>query len=345
MSAANDSMILVTGGTGYVGTWMIVEALRQGYRVRASLRSPGRATEVRAAVGQEVQADDRLSFVTADLGNDDGWSSAVDGCAYVLHVASPMGQGQARDVDLLGPARGGTLRVLKAAVQASIRRVVITSSVAAAEPTRERGTASAAAVDERTWTDPSAKDVGNYARSKTLAEKAAWEFIAQSKGVTTLATILPGMILGPVLGKEVSGSAEVVSRLLAGKVPALPRIGFNIVDVRDLVQLHLKAMVAPEASGQRFIAAGEFLWFSEIAALLRDRLGRRASRVTTRSMPDLVVQVAALFSAEAQFMRPMLGRRSTFSSAKAGQLLGFSGRPVADTVMDCAEGILAREMS
>ena len=335
--APKSTTVLVTGGSGYVAGWMIVGLLRQGYRVRATLRSLKREEKVRAAIGRLVDASDRLAFLTADLLSDLGWDEAVANCDTVFHVASPMGQGEPK-ADLVRPAREGTGRVLRAASRHHVRRFVYTSSVVAAQAPSIPGELQPR-TDETTWTNAQRKGLGEYARSKTLAERMAWDFIQQDSSGMTLATILPGMILGPVMADGVSGSLEVVFRLLKGKLPAIPHIGFAITDVEDLVDLHLRAMTSPEAANQRFLGVGDFLWMSEIAATLREHLGSSASAVTTRSLPDFVLRLAAVFQHEARFMAPMLGKRREFDVSKAESLLDWVPRPSKQAVIDCAESM------
>jgi dihydroflavonol-4-reductase len=339
--AGKDRRVLVTGGSGYVAGWMIVGLLRRGFRVRATLRSLAKEAAVRADLAAQVDPRDRLSFCVADLTRDDGWDDAVRDCHFVLHVASPMGQGLPRNTDLLGPARDGSLRVLKAAAGAQVERVVVTSSLVAALP----AAASVGATDETVWTDLAAKGVDNYTRSKTLAERAVWEFVERATSGLTVATILPGMIQGPVLAGSVAGSVEIISRLLNGKVPAIPQIGFAIVDVRDLVDLHVEAMLAPAAANQRFVAANEFLWLSDIARLLRERLGARAAKVPTRAMPNLLVRLAALVQEDARFIAPKLGVKQEFSHAKAATLLDWQPRSARESIVDTAESLIARGLA
>ena len=335
--------VLVTGGSGYIAGWIIVQLLEQGYRVRTTVRSQSREAAVRNAVSGQVNPEGRLSFAVADLLTDDGWSGAVDGCRYVIHVASPMGQGEPK-ADLLRPAREGTIRLLKAARDAGVERVVLTSSTVAAKSLPKHGEAPSAATNESTWTDPEEKGLSSYARSKTLAERAAWEYAGQITGTPELTTILPGMVLGPVMTGKISGSVELISRMLTGRVPALPRIGFSIVDVRDLAALHIQAMRAPEAAGQRFLGVGDFLWMEDMAKLLRDQFGQQASKVPTRRLPDFILRIAALFQNEARFMAPMLGQRTQFDVSKAATLLNWHPRPASEVVLACATDLIRQHL-
>ena len=335
--------VLVTGGSGYIAGWMLVHLLEAGYRVRTTVRSRSREDAVRKAVTGQVDPGDRLSFSVADLLKDDGWSEAVSGCNYVIHVASPMGQGEPK-ADLLRPAREGTIRLLQAARNAGVQRAVLTSSTVAAKPLVESGEAASAATNETTWTDPEEKGLGTYARSKTLGERAAWDFIERTNGAMELTTILPGMVLGPVMTGRVSGSVELISRMLTGKVPALPRIGFSLVDVRDLAALHILAMRAPKAAGQRFLGVGDFLWMADMAKLLRDNFGPAAAKVPTRRLPDFVLRLAALFQHEARFMAPMLGRRTNYDASKGAALLGWHPRPASEVVLACANDLIRQHL-
>ena len=332
----------MTGGSGYIAGWIIVQLLEQGGRVRTTVRSPSREVAVRNAVAGQIDPEDRLSFSVADLLKDEGWSDAVTGCNYVIHVASPMGQGEPK-ADLLGPAREGTIRILKAARDAGVQRVVLTSSTVAAKPSSKRGEVASTATDENAWTDPDEKGLSSYARSKTLAERAAWEFVRQTGGVE-LTTILPGMVLGPVMTGKISGSVELISRMLTGKVPALPRVGFSVIDVRNLADLHIRAMRHPKAAGQRFLGVGDFLWMEDMAKPLSDHFGQQASTVPTRRLSDFVLRVAALFQYEARFMVPLLGRRTNFDVSKAANLLDFHPRPATEVVLACARDLIRQHL-
>lgn len=334
--------VLVTGGSGFIGGWCIVELLRRGYVVRTTVRSLDKATAVRAAIAGEVDPGDRLTFHAATLTDDAGWDEAVAGCDYVLHVASPLGTDQPKTQDdLIIPARDGALRALRAlraAAKAGVKRVVMTSSVSASSP-EDRGPDGVS--DERQWTPLAAGVAHAYPQSKMLAERAAWEFAAANPG-TELVTILPSLVLGPVLTPENLGSVQVVSRLMAGKVPGIPRIGFTLVDVRDVADAHIRAMTLPEAAGERFIIAAEWRWLGEIGAVLRARLGAKAAKVTSRKIPDFVLRLVALFDPGLKLVVPGLGRRHGFTSAKAQRVLGWAPRDVDTTIAECGESLVAK---
>jgi len=330
--------VLVTGGNGYVGGWCIVALLRAGYDVRTTVRSLARADSVRSAVASQVEPGERLSFVAADLTADPGWAEAVDGVGGVLHVASPIDPVDARDRDaFVRPAVDGTLRVLRAAVAAGVPRVVLTSSAAAATPEPKGDVV----IDAALWTDPNQPGLSYYRLSKTLAEKAAWDCIAESSGATELVTVLPGAILGPVLPGVSKSSAGLVGRMLEGAVPAVPKIEMGVVDVRDLADLHVRAFTTPTAAGRRFLASGDVITMSEIARMLREDLGPAAAKVPTRAMPDLLLRLAARFRPEFATLVPMLGRRLTIAGEPAREILDWSPRPVRETVTDTGRSLLA----
>jgi nucleoside-diphosphate-sugar epimerase len=333
--------VLVTGGSGFIAGWCIVQLLQRGYAVRATLRSISKEPAVRAAIAS-VAGCDRLTFCAVDLTSDDGWDDAVAGCDYVLHVASPLGGDTLRDPNtLIVPARDGTLRVLRAATKAGVKRVVMTSAAAAARPPLGSNKVS----DETIWSDTTDRKFDAYRLSKILAERAAWDFMADNNGSTTLTTVLPSAVFGPVLTKENLGSVQIIQRLLEGRPAGIPRLGFYIVDVRDLADLHIRAMTAPEAAGQRFIAAGDFMWMDEIAKTLRSNLGKQADKVPTRGLPDFVVRFLSLFIPQLRMLTPDLGRKNSLTSEKAQRTLGFSPRPVTTTIVDCAESLLNKNMA
>jgi dihydroflavonol-4-reductase len=332
--------VLVTGGSGFIGSWCVVELLKRGYTVRTTIRSLAKEAATRKMIASEVDPGERLSFVAANLTNDEGWDDAVAGCDYVLHVASPLGTDDPRDPnDLIIPAREGTLRVLKAATRAGVERVVFTSSAATCRPPHDSPDSVS---DETVWTDPAEPHLGAYPLSKTLAERAAWDFMAKQQSTrTTLSTVLPTAVLGPLLTAKNLGSVQLLQRLMNGSMPGYPRLGFGIADVRDVADLHIRAMTAPEAAGQRFLAISEWLWMKQMAEIVRSELGARA-RVPTRQMPDFILRLIAIFDRPIRFITPMLGRKHANTSAKAQRVLGWKPRPAAETIVACAESLLAK---
>lgn len=328
--------VLVTGGTGFVASWCIAELLQQGFAVRTTVRDLGRGEAVRAVVGKVTDIG-QLSFAVADLTRDAGWAEAMTGIDYVLHVASPLGFELPRDrMALVVPARDGTLRVLKAAVAARVKRVVMTSAAATARPRLDSGLTS----DETLWADENDPQFDAYRVSKILAEKAAWEFMRSKGGSTEFATVLPGAVFGPVLSADNLGSVKIIADLIDGRPARMPRLGFWVVDVRDLAHAHVLAMTNPGAAGERFIAAGEFLWMEEMAARLREALGERGNRVPSRRLPSWVVPLLVPFMPVLKTLAPLVGRKFMLTTAKARRVLGWTSRPAAVTLADCAESLL-----
>jgi nucleoside-diphosphate-sugar epimerase len=335
------STVLVTGGSGFIGSHAIVQLLAAGHRVRTTVRSARREGDVRALVqkGGAVDAGDRdLTFAVADLEKDAGWAEAASGCEYVLHVASPFPANVPKHEDeLIVPAREGALRVLRAARDAGVKRVVLTSSFAAigyGHPAQEQP------FDETSWTDPQGDDVSAYVKSKTLAERAAWDFMAREGGALELAVVNPVMVFGPVLGPDYSTSIVVVQRMLDGAMPGCPRLSFGVVDVRDVADLHIRAMNHPAAKGERFLAiGGDFMSMLEIARVLRSRLGAAARRVPTMQLPNWLVRMASLGDPALRQIIPELGKRKSASNAKAQRLLGWAPRTNEDAIIATAESL------
>jgi nucleoside-diphosphate-sugar epimerase len=331
--------VLVTGGSGYIGGWCVAGLLQQGYVVRTTVRDLSKESAVRAALGKITDPGNRLSFYAANLTADAGWDEAAAGCDYVLHVASPLGVADPKDPnELIVPAREGAKRAVAAAIKAGVKRVVLTSSVAATS----KGVGGSDWIsDETVWTDPETPRLSVYAQSKTLAERAAWDLINTTASDTTLATVNPALVLGPVTSGDFSESVQVIERLLSGRVPGIPRLGFNVVDVRDVADLHIRAMTHPHAAGERFIAAGQFAWMGDLATLLRERLGEGGAKVPTRKVPDFVIRLAGLFDKDLGSVTPGLGHKHDYSSDKAQRMLGWKPRPLEDTIMDCANSLIA----
>lgn len=330
--------VLVTGGTGFIAQHCILALLKDGYRVRTTLRSPAREAEVRSNLeAGGAEPGERLAFVSADLGADRGWPEAAAGCTYVLHGASPTPSGdQAREEDWVQPAVDGNLRVLRAARDAGVKRVVLTSAFGAVgigHPPRDRP------FDETDWSDLSGK-VWPYQKSKTLSERAAWDFIAGEGGGLELAAVNPVAVLGPALGPDYSHSIRLIKQLMDGQ-PGCPQINSGFVDVRDVADLHLLAMTHPAARGERFIAtAGESMWLAEVAKVLRRRMGAAAGKVPTRVLPNWLVRLAALRNPALRGLVPQLGLNMNATSEKARRLLGWTPRSSEEAIVATAESLV-----
>ena len=333
------STVLVTGGSGFVGSHVILQLLTAGHTVRATVRSMSREGSVRTALkGAGADAGSRLSFFAADLVRDQGWADAVAGCDYVIHVASPLPIAPPKTEDeLIVPARDGVLRVLKAARDAHVTRVVFTSTCGAIYYGHPPQTAP---FDETSWTDINGGEMSAYVKSKAIAERAAWDFMKAEGGALELSVVNPSGIFGPVLGTDFSSSIELVKRLMDG-MPGCPKLYFGVVDVRDVADLHLRAMTNPAASGERFIAvSGNVMSMLDIATVLKARLGRDAKKVPTRQLPNWVVRLAARFDPGMRTLLPMLGKVRNATSAKAERVLGWKPRSREDAIVATAESLL-----
>ena len=335
----SETLVLVTGGTGFVGVHCILQLLQQGYAVRTSLRSLHRKDEVLQMLQNGgITHFENLSFIAADLTKEENWAQAVENCTYVLHVASPIFLQVPKDEnEMILPAVEGTLRVLKAARNAGVKRVVLTSSFAAVgyshtDPTKM--------ITEESWTDPATKGLSAYVKSKALAEKAAWDFMAREGGDLELSVVNPVGIFGPSLGPDLSSGFEILNRMLNGGMKALPKISFGLVDVRDVADLHLRAMTNPQANGQRFLAiAGKPLSLQEIALLLKKEFGDKARKVSTKTLPDWLVRFAALFSPTLRSVAGQIGKIKNASNEKAKTLLNWSPRTNEEAIIASANSL------
>jgi dihydroflavonol-4-reductase len=330
--------VLVTGGSGFIGCHCILKLLAAGYEVRATIRNLGREADARAMLKTAaVEPANRLAFVAADLESDAGWAAAAEGCEYVLHVASPFPAGRpSHEDELIVPAREGTLRVLRASVSKGVRRVVLTSSFAAIGYGHPQRTTP---FDEKDWTTPF--DVSAYAKSKTLAERAAWDFVGEQAGRLELSVVNPVAVFGPVLGPDYSTSIQLVKRMLEGSMPGNPKLYFGVVDVRDVADLHLLAMTHPAAKGERFLAvAGEFMSLQDIAAVLKSRMGAVGSRVKTGQLPNWLLRAAAWVNPLVREILPELGKKKSGSNAKAKRLLGWQPRPNEEAIVATGESLV-----
>ena len=333
--------VLVTGASGFIGLHCVHQLLEQGYRVRGTVRTQARANEVREAMAANVDPElmAHLEIVEADLTKDEGWADATEGCTYVLHVASPFPNRMPEHEDeLIRPAKEGTLRVLRAAADAGVRRVVLTSSLAAVSGGHPND-------DTRVFTEDDWSLIDRcppYPKSKTLAEKVAWDFVAGLEGETPmeLCVINPGAVLGPVLNRHYSTSGEIVRKLLAKELPGTAKLGFPWVDVRDVASAHIAAMITPGAAGQRFCCAIEFSWIEEVADILAKRFGPEGWKVPTRKLPTFMVRIVALFDPTVKTVVSDLGRVRRVSSDRIRNVLKWQPHSLEEMTVSMGETMI-----
>jgi nucleoside-diphosphate-sugar epimerase len=332
--------VLVTGGTGYIAGELIDQLLGKGWSIRTTVRSKAKS-EARLR-GRWPGAGDRLSVFEADLMDDAGWADANAGCTHVAHVASPFPVGVPSDEkELIVPAREGTLRALRFAKAAGIGHFVQTSSSAAIAYGHP---ASKTAFDERDWTDVHAPGIQPYIKSKTIAERAARDWVAAEAPDMAFCSVNPVAVLGPVVNDDLSASIEFVRRFLTGEIPAIPRIGFTVVDVRDVASLHVLALEAPADTirGERFACAADFMWMEDMARVLRDHMGDDAKRVPKRLMPTPILKLMALFSRDIRQISGEVGKRKVVSGQHAKDTLGWTTIPSEQTVLDTGRSLIAQ---
>ncbi len=335
--------VLLTGASGYIAKHIAVQLLNAGYAVRASLRNLNRADEVRAAVLPHLTGPmgDRLTFVALDLERDDGWAAALAGVDVLMHTASPFPLTQPKDAQaLIRPAMQGALRALQAAKAAGVMRVVLTSSSAAILggqlPTGKT------AYDEDDWTDTTAPGTTPYTQSKTLAERAAWDFVRDEAPQMQLTTINPVLVIGPPLDAHFGTSVSLIERLLKASDPMLPNFGFACVDVRDVALAHVLALTTPGTAGKRYITSDQFLWFTDIAQILKTNFPTR--KIVTRRAPDFVVRILGIFDKSIASIVPILGRRDEVSGARAQSELGIKFRDARRSVVETAQFLVDQKL-
>jgi dihydroflavonol-4-reductase len=322
-----NKRVLLTGINGYVGQHVAAELLRQGYEVIGTVRSRAKSESVKSALSKVVSID-KLSLVEVDLLSDSGWDAAMVGCDFVAHVASPFSVAEPKDErELIDPAVEGTKRVLTAAKFAGVKRVVLTSSIVAMTAGKPSGLYGPDA-----WSDVNA-NIGAYAKSKTLAERAAWEIVAE--GSMELVVINPGFILGPPLGAPGTGVSEtMISNLIAGKMPMIPDVAMGMVDVRDVARLHVAALSAEGASGKRFIAASEQpVAMAEVANILKSG---GYTKVSTRKAPNFAIKAMGLIDREARAMAPQLGKKISYDNHETFGILGWKPTQLKTTFLEMA---------
>jgi len=337
----DKELVLVTGGSGFIAVHIIIKLMNGGYRVRATLRTISRQDEVKSMLAKGGVTDyANLEFIQTDLTSDRNWMEAAAGATYVIHVASPTPATRPDDGDeMVKMAVDGTLRVMKAAKAAGVKRVVLTSasgSVLAGHKSHPQ------IFTEEDWTDLSS-NIDAYQRSKTMAELAAWDF-AKSENME-LSAINPVAVMGPVLGQDYSHSNQIIRAMLSGKMPFLLKCGFDCVDARDVADLHLLAMTHPEAAGERFLATtGENLTYKEEAQILQRRLGSAAKKVSTKEMPDYIVKFLALFIKDLRMPATFLGQNTACSNAKAKKMLGWQPRSAEEAILATAKSMVELEL-
>ncbi len=335
----SKKLVLVTGGSGFIAVHCIIKLLQQGYAVRTTLRSLERVNEVKdmLRVGG-VNDFQRLSFIEANLSQDKNWDEAVRGCEYVLHVASPTPAITfTYEDEIIQPAKDGVLRVLKASRDAKVSRVVLTSAFGAIGMGHKNRTTP---FTEKDWSNIS-RDTPAYQKSKTIAEQTAWDFIEKEGNGLQLSVVNPVGVMGPVLGVDYSHSNQSIRRMLAGEIPACPKITSCYIDVRDVADLHILAMTDPKANGERFLATtGDALSMLDVAKILKRKLGNDARKVPTKEIPNFILRLAALRKPELKMIVALLGQYMQASNEKARRLLGWSPRTSEEAIVATAESLL-----
>ncbi len=328
--------VLVTGGSGYIAGFLIRQLIAEGWTVKTTIRSLTREAKVRELLAVD---NAKLGFFAADLTSDAGWAEAMAECSHVAHVASPFPpKAPKHDDELIVPARDGALRALRFAKAAGVTRFVMTSSTAAIGYGRKD--VNTRPYTEADWTDPASPDAYAYVKSKTIAERAARDWVTAEGGDMVFCTINPSLVLGPVMSADYSTSVEVVQKLLSGALPGCPDLGFGMVDVRDVADIHVRALTADGMAGERFIASGPSMKMIDIARLLKARLGSQARKVPARQLPDFLVRIAAIFDPLVRQVLGELGKTRDMDAGHARKVLGWVPRPADDMLIDCAQSLI-----
>ena len=334
----NDRTVLITGISGFIAKHCALEMLTAGYRVRGTVRSLEKSAEVRETLSKHVDVS-RLEFVPADLLSDGGWKNAVAGCEFVLHLASPFPTSQPKDAQvLIRPAVEGTLRVLRAASDAGVTRMVQTSSTVAVVYGHPRDRT--APFTEADWTQTDQPGVTPYAISKTLAEKAARDFIAQDRSGMWFSSVNPGFVLGQALDRDIGASANIIQMMLKGKYPGCPRLALPCVDVRDVARMHRQVLESDAPSGGRYLCVSGSLWLVDVARAIRAELGPVARKVPSRELPDWAVRMAALFDPTVRQIVHELGRDVQVDNTLTRRVLGTSFVPATAAAATMARSLV-----
>ena len=325
--------VLVTGATGYIGLHCIQQLLDQGYAVNGSVRSPERKDEIYDALKKHDTPTENLKIFTFNLTEDDGWDKGMEGCDYLMHVASPLALANHGEEFFVGPAVSGAKRALKFAKKHNVKKVVLTSSVAAIYET----TVLKEYYDESDWSDPNKDTINHYAKSKTPAEMAAWDFVKEENNPFELAVINPALVIGPSLSGDIGESNKAIELVATGKMPVGVPIQFGYVDVRDVAAAHILAMQNPNSNGKRFALSEKDLWYKDVAKILRTNGFDKAPKY---SVPAWITPLLAVFSKELRFSLPYVGRvRSVRDATNAKDILGWKPRPAEESIVEIAEQI------
>lgn len=332
-----SQLVLVTGGTGFIAGHTILALLKAGYRVRATIRNLERANNLRKTIEENGGDVERLFFAEADLNNDAGWADAVHGCDGIFHIASPFPLDVPKDPqEIIAPAVNGTLRVLNAAKEQGIDRIVLTSSLVAVSYGRGGRDE---LFSEEDWTDPDGKDVSPYVQSKTLAEKAAWDFVAEHAPGMKLSVINPGVVLGPLLSPSHGTSVELVRKMMAGEFPGVPHAGFCVVDVRDVAELHVKAFQSEAAIGERFVCSEKWMWLRDVGREVKVQFHDKGRKAPTTELPGFMVRLVSLFDKSVRPVLIELDQKRDTDNSKAKTLLDWKPRPAEEAIIATGEGL------
>lgn len=333
-------LVLVTGGSGYIASNIIIQLLKEGYGVRTTVRSLDKIERVKKIItAGGIKNLEDLSFIETDLSSEKNWDKAMEGITYVIHPASPTPKLNFKDEkEMIDPAVNGVLYVMKAARDAKVKRAVLTSAYGAIFAGHEKRTTP---YTEEDWSNLDAKNIFPYQKSKTLSERAAWKFIEEEGNGMELTTVNPVAVMGPILTSDYSHSNIQIQQLLAGEVKAVPNVDSGYVDVRDVASLHVLAMTSPKAAGERFLATtGETLSMLEVASILREAFPAYDDKLPTKKIPNAVLKAAAVADPSLRMVASLTGKYAGTSNQKAKTLLGWEPRSAKEAILATAQSMI-----